>query len=103
MSGITVGGNDDRGTADRTLIARNMIANHLTAAWSEYGFAVTQYKAGRGNVVRNNVFWHNEGTQERRLRRLRGPRQHRARPAVRGPVIRRLLAGEGQPGAGRRR
>ncbi len=60
MSGITVGGNDDRGTADGTLIARNIIANHLTAAWSEYGFAVTQYKAGRGNVVRNNVFWHNK-------------------------------------------
>ena len=60
MSGITIGGNDDRGTADGTLIARNIIADHTTAAWSEYGFAVTEYRAGRGNVVRNNVFWHNK-------------------------------------------
>jgi hypothetical protein len=60
MSGITIGGNGSRGTSDRTLIARNVIANHTTAAWSEYGFAVTQYKAGRGNVVRDNVFWRNE-------------------------------------------
>lgn len=60
LSGITIGGNDDRGNADRALIARNIIANHTTAAWSEYGFAVTQYKAGRGNVVRTNVFWQNK-------------------------------------------
>jgi parallel beta-helix repeat protein len=60
LSGITIGGNDDRGNADGTLIARNIIANHRIAAWSEYGFAITQYKAGRGNVVRTNVFWQNK-------------------------------------------
>ncbi len=60
MSGITIGGNDDRGTSDGTLIARNVIADHTTAAWSEYGFAVTQYQAGRHNVVRDNVFWRNK-------------------------------------------
>lgn len=60
MSGITIGGNEDRGTADGTLVARNVIADHTKAAWSEYGFAVTQYKAGRGNVIRDNVFWRNK-------------------------------------------
>jgi hypothetical protein len=59
MSGITIGGNHRRGTSDGTLIARNVIADHTTAAWSEYGFAVTEYLAGRRNVVRDNVFWHN--------------------------------------------
>jgi hypothetical protein len=59
MSGITIGGNEDRGTSDGTLVVRNVIAEHATAAWSEYGFAVTEYKAGRRNVIRDNVFWHN--------------------------------------------
>jgi nitrous oxidase accessory protein NosD len=59
LSGIIIAGNDDRGTADRTLIARNVIADHERAAWSEYGFAVTQYQPGRGNVVRDNVFFGN--------------------------------------------
>jgi Right handed beta helix region/Protein of unknown function (DUF1565) len=59
MSGITIGGNDERGTADHTLVARNVIAYHARKAWSEYGFAVTEYQAGRGNVVRDNVFFAN--------------------------------------------
>jgi hypothetical protein len=61
LSGILIGGNDDRGTADGTLIARNVIAEHSVAAWSEYGFAVTEFQAGRGNVVRENVFFRNAG------------------------------------------
>jgi hypothetical protein len=61
LSGILIGGNDSRGTADGTLIARNVIADHLVEAWSEYGFAVTEYQAGRGNVVRENVFHRNAG------------------------------------------
>jgi hypothetical protein len=61
LSGIIIGGNGERGTADGTLIARNVIAEHTVAAWSEYGFAVTEYQAGRGNVVRDNVFFHNAG------------------------------------------
>ena len=47
LSGIIIAGNDQRGTADGTLIARNVIAEHTVAAWSEYGFAVTEYQAGR--------------------------------------------------------
>jgi hypothetical protein len=59
LSGIIVAGNDERGTADNTLIARNVIAHHLVRAYSEYGFAVTEYRPGRGNVVRDNVFFGN--------------------------------------------
>jgi hypothetical protein len=59
LSGIIIAGNDDRGTSDRTLVANNVIADHRTAAWSEYGFAVTEYNAGRRNVVRGNVFFGN--------------------------------------------
>jgi parallel beta helix pectate lyase-like protein/uncharacterized protein DUF1565 len=59
LSGITIAGNDERGTADETLIARNVIALHTVPAYSEYGFAVTEYQPGRGNVVRNNVFFGN--------------------------------------------
>jgi hypothetical protein len=63
LSGIIIGGNSERGTADHTVIARNVIADHAVAAWSEYGFAVTEYQAGRSNVVRDNVFFHNAGRQ----------------------------------------
>jgi hypothetical protein len=63
LSGIILGGNDDRGTADGTLIARNVIAEHEVEAWSEYGFAVTEYQAGRANVVRDNIFFRNAGRQ----------------------------------------
>jgi hypothetical protein len=59
LSGIIIAGNRERGTSDRTLVARNVIADHETAAWSEYGFAVTEYNAGRRNVVRGNVFFGN--------------------------------------------
>jgi hypothetical protein len=59
LSGIIIAGNDERGTADRTLIARNVIADHEHAAWSEFGFAVTEFNAGRRNVVRHNVFFRN--------------------------------------------
>jgi hypothetical protein len=59
LSGIIIAGNDERGTADNTVVARNVIALHTVPAWSEYGFAVTEYQAGRGNVVRNNVFFGN--------------------------------------------
>jgi parallel beta helix pectate lyase-like protein len=59
LSGIIIAGNSTRGTADRTLVARNVIANHVHAAWSEFGFAVTEFNAGRGNVVRHNVFFGN--------------------------------------------
>jgi hypothetical protein len=59
LSGIIIAGNDERGTSDRTLVSHNVIADHKTAAWSEYGFAVTQYNAGRRNVVRRNVFFGN--------------------------------------------
>ena len=43
------------------MIARNVIAEHTVAAWSEYGFAVTEYQAGHANVVRDNVFFRNAG------------------------------------------
>jgi hypothetical protein len=56
MSGVIIAGNEERGTSDRTLVARNVIADHERAAWSEYGFAVTEFNAGHGNVVRDNVF-----------------------------------------------
>jgi hypothetical protein len=59
LSGIIIAGSRERGTSDRTLVARNVIADHETAAWSEYGFAVTEYNAGRRNVVRGNVFFGN--------------------------------------------
>jgi hypothetical protein len=59
LSGIIIAGNDDRGTADRTLIAHNVIADHVVAADSEFGFAVTEYRPGVGNVVRDNVFSRN--------------------------------------------
>jgi Right handed beta helix region len=59
LSGIIIAGNDTRGTADRTVIARNVIAHHETAAFSEYGFAVTEFQPGSGNVVRDNVFFMN--------------------------------------------
>ena len=59
LSGIIIAGNDERGTSDRTLVAHNVIADHEHAAWSEYGFAVTEYNAGRRNVVRGNVFFGN--------------------------------------------
>jgi len=61
LSGIIIAGNDERGEPDRTVIARNVIAEHAVAAWSEYGFAVTEYQAGRGSVVRDNVFFRNAG------------------------------------------
>ncbi|HET8754568.1 MAG TPA: right-handed parallel beta-helix repeat-containing protein [Solirubrobacteraceae bacterium] len=59
LSGIIIAGNDERGTSDRTLVAHNVIADHEHAAWSEYGFAVTEYNAGRRNVVRGNLFFGN--------------------------------------------
>jgi hypothetical protein len=59
LSGVIIAGNDDRGTSDRTLVAHNVIADHRKAAWSEYGFAVTEYNAGRRNAVRGNVFFGN--------------------------------------------
>jgi parallel beta-helix repeat protein len=59
LSGIIIAGNHSRGTSDRTLIARNVIADHRVAAWSEYGFAVFQFNAGRHNVIRDNVFFGN--------------------------------------------
>jgi hypothetical protein len=59
LSGVIIAGNRERGTSDRTLVARNVIADHRKAAWSEYGFAVTEYNAGRRNVVRGNVFYGN--------------------------------------------
>ena len=59
LSGIIIAGNHERGTSDRTLVAHNVIADHRKAAWSEYGFAVTEYNAGRHNVVRGNVFFGN--------------------------------------------
>jgi hypothetical protein len=59
LSGIIIAGNDERGTSDRTLVAHNVIADHARAAWSEYGFAVTEYNAGRRNTVRGNVFYGN--------------------------------------------
>jgi hypothetical protein len=59
LSGIIIAGNHERGTSDRTLVAHNVIADHEHAAWSEYGFAVTEYNAGRRNVVRGNVFFGN--------------------------------------------
>jgi hypothetical protein len=59
LSGIIIAGNDERGTADRTLISHNVIADHETAAWSEFGFGVTEYRAGSRNVVRHNIFFGN--------------------------------------------
>jgi Right handed beta helix region len=64
LSGIIIAGNDERGTADNTLIARNVIAYHRVPAYSEYGFAVTEYQPGRGNVVRNNVFFGNVADED---------------------------------------
>jgi Right handed beta helix region len=64
LSGIIIAGNDERGTADNTLVARNVIAHHTVPAWSEYGFAVTEYQPGRGNVVRNNVFFGNVADED---------------------------------------
>jgi Periplasmic copper-binding protein (NosD) len=57
LSGIIIAGNDSRGTADRTLIADNVIAGHGEAhGYGEYGYAVTEYLPGRGNVIRDNLF-----------------------------------------------
>lgn len=59
LSGVIIAGNRKRGTADRTLISHNIIADHETAAWSEFGFGVTEFQAGRGSIVRRNVFFGN--------------------------------------------
>lgn len=64
LSGVIIAGNDDRGTADRTLVAYNVIANHSRHAASEYGFAVTEYRPGRRNVVRDNVFFANAAADD---------------------------------------
>jgi hypothetical protein len=64
LSGIIIAGNDERGTADDTVIAYNVIAGHSRQAYSEYGFAVTEYQPGQGNVVRDNVFFANAGAED---------------------------------------
>lgn len=58
-SGVTIGGNDERGTADRVLVAGNIVAGHRNEATGDQGWAVTTYQPGRGVVVRDNLLWDN--------------------------------------------
>ena len=59
-SGVTVGGNAERGTSDNTLIAENVITGHTgSTPNSQSGFGVAAYLNGANTVIRNNLFWDN--------------------------------------------
>jgi len=58
-SGITIGGNSDRGTADNALITNNIIANNTTGSGTTGGWGITIFQPGAGNVVKDNLFSNN--------------------------------------------
>ena len=58
-SGITIGGNSDRGTTDNALIQNNIVADNANGGNGSYGWGVTSYQEGSGNVIRNNLFHNN--------------------------------------------
>ena len=96
-SGITIGGNSDRGTTDNALIQNNIVADNANGGNGSYGWGVTSYQGLGQRHPQQPVPQQLQG--QRQLREVLGLGQQGRRPDVRQRGGARLPGEVGQPRA----